>query len=352
MSEKTEQPTEKKLRDGRKEGQVVKSIEITSLFQLIALYLYFHFFTEKMILILIESITFTLQLVNKPFSYALTQLSHALIESLTSALLFLGAGVIVATVGSVFLQVGVVIASKAIGFKSEHINPVSNFRQIFSLHSVVELCKSSLKVIMLSLIFAFFFYYYASTFRALPYCGLACGVLVVSSLIKWLWVGVMAFYIVVGILDYSFQYYKIRKDLKMSKDDVKQEHKDLEGDPQMKTRRREMQSEIQSGSLAQSVKQSVAVVRNPTHIAVCLGYHPTDMPIPRVLEKGSDAQANYIVNIAERNCIPVVENVELARSLFFEVERGDKIPETLFEPVAALLRMVMKIDYAHSTETP
>lgn len=93
------------------------------------------------------------------------------------------------------------------------------------------------------------------------------------------------FYIVVGILDYSFQYYKIRKDLKMSKDDVKQEHKDLEGDPQMKTRRREMQSEIQSGSLAQSVKQSVAVVRNPTHIAVCLGYHPTDMPIPRVLEK-------------------------------------------------------------------
>ncbi|WP_211665047.1 EscU/YscU/HrcU family type III secretion system export apparatus switch protein, partial [Klebsiella pneumoniae] len=79
------------------------------------------------------------------------------------------------------------------------------------------------------------------------------GVLVVSSLIKWLWVGVMAFYIVVGILDYSFQYYKIRKDLKMSKDDVKQEHKDLEGDPQMKTRRREMQSEIQSGSLAQSV---------------------------------------------------------------------------------------------------
>ncbi|HFV9689769.1 TPA: EscU/YscU/HrcU family type III secretion system export apparatus switch protein, partial [Salmonella enterica subsp. enterica serovar Wangata] len=79
-----------------------------------------------------------------------------LIESLTSALLFLGAGVIVATVGSVFLQVGVVIASKAIGFKSEHINPVSNFKQIFSLHSVVELCKSSLKVIMLSLIFAFF----------------------------------------------------------------------------------------------------------------------------------------------------------------------------------------------------
>ncbi|ENW7595856.1 SPI-2 type III secretion system apparatus protein SsaU, partial [Salmonella enterica] len=142
MSEKTEQPTEKKLRDGRKEGQVVKSIEITSLFQLIALYLYFHFFTEKMILILIESITFTLQLVNKPFSYALTQLCHALIESLTSALLFLGAGVIVATVGSVFLQVGVVIASKAIGFKSEHINPVSNFKQIFSLHSVVELCKS------------------------------------------------------------------------------------------------------------------------------------------------------------------------------------------------------------------
>ncbi|MCD3078561.1 EscU/YscU/HrcU family type III secretion system export apparatus switch protein, partial [Salmonella enterica] len=90
--------------------------------------------------------------------------------------------------------VGVVIASKAIGFKSEHINPVSNFKQIFSLHSVVELCKSSLKVIMLSLIFAFFFYYYDITFRAIKYCGLACGMIVVYYLIKWLFVGLMAFY--------------------------------------------------------------------------------------------------------------------------------------------------------------
>ncbi|EBD8882169.1 EscU/YscU/HrcU family type III secretion system export apparatus switch protein, partial [Salmonella enterica subsp. arizonae serovar 13,23:gz51:-] len=158
MSEKTEQPTEKKLRDGRKEGQVVKSIEITSLFQLIALFLYFHFLTEKVILRIIELINFTLQLINKPFSYALTQLSYSLVDSLSSVILFLGAGIIISTVASVFLQVGVVIASKAIGFKSDHINPVSNFKQIFSLHSVVELCKSTLKVIILSLILAFFFY--------------------------------------------------------------------------------------------------------------------------------------------------------------------------------------------------
>ncbi|EAN1667389.1 EscU/YscU/HrcU family type III secretion system export apparatus switch protein, partial [Salmonella enterica] len=112
MSEKTEQPTEKKLRDGRKEGQVVKSIELTSLFQLIALFLYFHFFTEYIILRFIESVTFTLQLINKPFAYALTQLSYSLVDSLTSAILFLGAGIIIATIGSVFLQVGLVIASK------------------------------------------------------------------------------------------------------------------------------------------------------------------------------------------------------------------------------------------------
>ncbi|SQI25054.1 secretion system apparatus protein SsaU [Salmonella enterica subsp. arizonae] len=92
MSEKTEQPTEKKLRDGRKEGQVVKSIEITSLFQLIALFLYFHFLTEKVILRIIELINFTLQLINKPFSYALTQLSYSLVDSLSSVILFLGQG--------------------------------------------------------------------------------------------------------------------------------------------------------------------------------------------------------------------------------------------------------------------
>lgn len=348
MSEKTEQPTEKKLRDGRKEGKVVKSVEITSVLQLAVIFLYFHFFTEKIIQQTSGLLLLAVGLINKPFIYVLPQLTHALGYCFALAMAFLCGGIFLATVGGVLIQIGLVLASKAIGFKGQRLNPVSNFKQIFSLNSVIELLKSSIKVISLCLIFLFLFYYYASTFRALPWCGLPCALPVFSGLVKWMWAGMMAFYIVLGVLDYTFQYHKTMKEQRMSKEDVKQEHKDMEGDPQTKMRRREMQREIQSGSLAQSVKQSVAIVRNPTHIAVCLGYHPTEMPVPRVLEKGSDACARHIVNLAEHNLIPVVENVSLARSLFFEVERGEKIPDSLFEPVAALLRIVLKIDYDSS----
>lgn len=346
MSEKTEKPTEKKLREGRKEGQVVKSVEIISGLQLTAIFLFFHFFSENMFQQTSGVMLLAAQAINKPFVYALPQLVHALLYCFGSMLIYLFGMIALATVSGFLVQIGLVIASKVVGIKGKHINPVNNLKQIFSSHSVLELLKSSLKVTLLCLIFIYLFYFYASTFRALPYCGVYCALPVFSSLMKWMWAGLITFYIFLGVVDYAFQHHNIMKQQRMSKEDIKQERKDTEGDPQMKKRRRELQQEIQSGSLAQNIRQSVAVVRNPTHIAICLGYHPVDMPVPKVLEKGSDARANHIVNLAERHGIPVVENILLARTLFHDIDRGENIPESLFETVAALLRMVLDIDYA------
>lgn len=350
MSEKTERPTQKKLRDGRKEGRVIKSTEITSLVQLATIFLYFHYFIMGIMQSATGLILLTARSITKPFVYALPQLVYALWKWLAVSLMYFFGGILIATLVSMLSQVGWLIASKAVGFKSEHINPVGNFKQIFSLHSIVELLKSSFKALFLCLMVYFIFHFYASTFRVLAYCELSCAFPVFSYLIKLLWLGLMVFYVLLSILDYSFQHHHMMKEQRMSKEDIKQERKDTEGDPHVKQRQREIQSEIQSGSLAQSVKQSAVVIRNPTHIAICLGYNPTTMPIPRVLEKSMGNIALHIVSLAEQNSIPVVENMNLARALYADVARGDKIPETLFEPVAALLRLVLQIDYSHSVD--
>lgn len=345
MSEKTEQPTEKKKRDSRQEGTVIKSMEIVSGVQLLAILVFFHFFADALVQRVAQLITLSAQLINQPFAYAVTLIVRTLLGAAGQMFALFGGMLIVATVTSVLAQIGFMLAGKAVGFKGQKINPVSNLKQIFSLHSLIELLKSCLKVVLLCLIFVLLFRYYASTFQALPYCDPTCAVPVFSTFLRWMWYALLTFYVVLGVFDYAFQSHNTMKQLRMSKEDVRQEHKNMEGDPQMKKRRRELLREMQSGSLAQNVKRSAVVVRNPTHIAICVGFDPLEMPIPKILEKGVDALAEHIVNLALQESIPVVENIGLARQLFSDVKCGETIPESLFEPVAALLRLVLNIGY-------
>ena len=143
----------------------------------------------------------------------------------------------------------------------------------------------------------------------------------------------------------AFVHFQTMKELKMSKDDTKQEYKETEGNPEVKQKRRELQRETANGSLAQNVKKSTVIVRNPTHIAVCLYYQADETPLPVVLDKAQDHMALHVVDMAEEHAIPLVENIPLARALFNQVESGQVIPESLFEPVAELLRVVMNVSY-------
>ncbi len=345
MSEKTEQPTEKKKRDSRKEGQVIKSLEITSGIQLLTILAFFHFFADEVVRQVAALILLSSRLINQPFDYAFSLLTRALLSAGGTFFTLFAGMLATATVTSLVAQVGFMIATKAVGFKGDKINPVNNLKQIFSMHSLVELLKSCLKVILLGLIFVSLFRYFSSTFQALPYCDASCAIPIFSVMIRWMWYALLIFYVVLGVIDYAFQTHNTMKQQRMSKEDVKQENKDIEGDPQVKKRRREAQREMQSGSLAQNVRQSAVIIRNPTHIAICLGYDPVEMQVPRILEKGVDARAEHIVALAQKASIPVVENISLARQLFYHVKDGETIPESLFEPVAALLRMVLDIDY-------
>jgi len=345
VAEKTEKPTQKKIKDARKKGQVAKSNEITTGVQLAAILLFFYFQGTSLMVGMQDIITVTLDSINLPIERAFGNIVGAFMEFTLHFGVGLALMLIFITLLTIIAQIGPLFAPESIQPKGEKINPLSNFKNIFSMKSLFELFKSCLKVALLSIIFAYILNKYSSSLQFLPLCGLECGLSVTATLCFWLWGCLIAFYVVFGALDFAFQKHTTMKQLMMSKEDIKQEHKDSEGNPEIKQKRKETHKEIQSGSLADNVKKSSVLVRNPTHLAVCLYYQEGETPLPKVLDKGRGEMALHMVRLAEKYNVPVVENVPLARALMSGVEANHYIPESLFEPVAELLRIINEIDY-------
>jgi type III secretion protein U len=351
MSEKTEKPTPHKLREARKKGQVAKSVEITSGVQLVALLAYFTV-EGKHLLQGFEALTLlSIEVVNQDLASASTRLLGAMAELVMRFTLGIAALVVMATIAAVVAQTGPLLAYEAMKPSLEKINPLANLKQIFSVRNAFELAKSLSKVGLLSLILFYLIRQYAPSIQFLPLCGVACGLRVSVALLHWMWLGLVGFYVVYAIVDYAFQRHSTTKQLMMSIEDIKQEYKNSEGNPEIKHKRKEVHRSVQSGSLAANVGKSSVVVRNPTHIAVCLRYRPPETPLPQVLELGRGARAQHIVELAERAGVPVVENVRVARALAAQTEVGGYIPSPLFEPVAQILRLVMKLQYENDAES-
>ncbi|NRD73634.1 EscU/YscU/HrcU family type III secretion system export apparatus switch protein [Shewanella sp. VB17] len=348
MSEKTEKPTEKRLKEARNRGQVIKSAEIVTGLQMAIILGYFLFEGQALMHSVMYLINVSIQSINLPLERAADQIigTFAMV-----AFRFLGGLTVVLVltiiVGNV-VQTGPVWASEALMPSMKKLNVVDNAKQLISWKSVFELAKNLLKVIVLSLVFYYLLRRYVTSFQYLPLCGEGCGLGVISTLITWLWACFLGCYVIFGIADYAFQRYNLMKELKMSKDDTKQEYKDSEGNPEVKQKRRETQREVASGSLAANVRKSTVVIRNPTHLAICLYYQAGETPLPRLLEKAEDHMALHIVDLAEKAGVPIVENIPLARAMYAQVGSGESIPESLFEPVAELLRMVMAVPYDES----
>ncbi len=203
--------------------------------------------------------------LQQPLTLALARIGAECMTVLMHIVVVLGGALIVVTIIAGIAQVGPLLATKAVSFKGERINPIQNAKQLFSLRSVFELMKSLLKVGVLTLIFGYLLMQYAPSFGYLTHCGSRCALPVFSTLMGWLLGSLIACYLVFSLMDYAFQRYTIMKQLKMSHDEVKREYKDSNGDPHIKQKRRQLQHEVQSGSFATNVRRSTAVVRNPTH---------------------------------------------------------------------------------------
>ncbi len=342
--EKTEEPTPHKLREGRKKGQIAKSKEITGALLLIVSFYTFKAVAASMWEQLITISNFTYQMIPVEFTYATVGL--VLKEALKACLFVMLPLLLANFIGAIIIeavQTGFLFSMDPLIPKLEKINPIEGFKKFFSIKNYVELIKS---VIKMALIIWLLYDAVKSEFIM---------VLIAQEMSLW---QIMAFtgkivmkvvtrlailYFIIAIFDYFYQRYEYMKEMRMSKKEIKDEYKRLEGDPMIKQRQREVSRQMAQGRQMGSVPGADVVVTNPIHFAVAIRYKHNKMRAPVVVAKGQHAVALEIKRIAEEHHIPIVENPPLAQSLYHSTEVNGEVPFPHYRAVAEILAFVYNL---------
>ena len=342
--EKTEDPTPTKLRDARKKGQIAKSKDLTAAILLMTAFFSLRA-TAKMIweqlsAIMIETSYYIPNEVT--FEFAGYILRQVLITFLTCVAPMFGIVFMVAIIVEV-AQTGFVASLDPIKPSFNKLNPIEGVKKFFSLKQYIELLKSVAKmIIIVSLIYSVLkdeiLIVVISQSMELYQVVAFVGDLVMKVIVR---VGVA--YLVIAFLDYLYQKYEYIKGLKMSKKEIKDEYKRLEGDPMIKQRQREIARQMSQGRQMGSVPDSDVVVTNPIHIAIAITYVPNKMRAPKVVAMGKRLIADEIRKVAVDNNVPIVENPPLARALYDLVEVGMDVPEEYYRAVAEILAFVYNL---------
>lgn len=247
------------------------------------------------------------------------------------------------TVVPTLFQTKLLFTMKATEFKLSKLNPISGFKKLFSLRSVVDIIKGVIKITILIVIsykyIAGQMYNFARTINM--DLTNAC-VYILSSLVQVI-INVSIAFVAVSILDHFYQKWEFERNMKMSKQEIKEEYKQMEGDPKIKAKIKQAQMKIAMSRMMQSVPEADVVVRNPTHFAVALRYNPEKDRAPIVLAKGQDDLALRIIAVAEANNVQVIENVPLARALYVMTDVNGEIPLEFYGTIADLLVYVYKL---------
>ena len=343
--EKTEQATPKRIQEMREKGQVAKSREVPSAAILIASLLIFYFLGSAMIRDIMElmewsfanSARFELQSGN--FNWMLLELFRRglkIVAPLFVALMAVG-------LLSNIAQVGFLFSTKAIAPKFSKLDPLKGFGRMVSKQALVELIKSLFKIAVVGCVT--YFTVKGELDQIIPlmdkeiwsimaYIGNVCF----KILLRTCWV-----LIVLAVIDYVFQKWDFMQEAKMTKQEVKDEFKQREGDPLIKSRVRQAQREMAKRRMMEAVPKADVVITNPTHLAIALEYNTQNMSAPQLTAKGSRLMAERIKAIAQENNIPIVENKPLARALFKGVEIGQEIPTVFYKAVAEVLSYVYQL---------
>ena len=346
--EKTEQPTAKKLSDARKEGQVAKSKEITNAFELLTFFLLIYFWVQYMGTFFVGDMYDIYSQIPEYIKMydgrIQEQTFNALfIQSMLRVLLilapFLLIGVLVAFVTNV-VQVKWKPTTKPLQPKFNKLNPVSGFKRIFSVNSLMELVKSILKIGLVG--YVVYSYLKKNMPPMYQFYGLSLnqGIMQVGMLVVNLGIRISLFYMIIAALDYIYQKVKFKNDMKMTKQEVKDEYKNQEGDPQIKSKQRQRMQEASRRRMMQQLPQADVVITNPTHYAVAIKYDQEVYDAPYVVAKGADYLAQKIKETARENHIEIVENKPLARMLYANVDVGGVVPPELYQAVAEVLAFV------------
>lgn len=345
MAEKTEKATPKKLRDARKKGQVAKSQDFPSAFTFvtsIAATLVASSYIFKQLSGFLQY-SFSLSGTKDAQTAAATVVREGLNVILSTSLPI---AVITAMVGVLvnFLIIGPVFSSEAMKPDIKRLNPVSNLKNLFKIKTLVELVKSILKITGACIVIYFVIW------DSLPQIIATAAIPVVGSaevftqfLVKVI-IRVGIFFVIVAIFDLAFQKRFFQKEMMMEKFEVKQEYKDTEGDPHMKSKRKQIAQEIAYQEGPSAAGRARAIVTNPTHIAVALEYDEQSEPAPKIATMGKDIMAERIIEVGVRHNVPIMRNVSLAQTLYEKGGIGEYIPEETYDAVAEILKWIKEME--------
>lgn len=346
--EKTEEPTSKKLEDARKEGQVAKSKEIGNAFGILALFLILKIYIGSMGTRFLElfsavygqipSIS-TLYSGNLPIAALQVLIKSMMLQMIIIAAPIFLVGVVVAFVCDV-AQVKWRPTSKPMQPKFSKLNPMKGFARIFSPGSLVELIKSVLKLAVIGYMVYSYLKGRIGQIFLLYDISIGQAIELIGDVVIELGIRIAAVYMIIAMLDYAYQKYKFKQDMKMTKQEVKDEYKNQEGDPQVKGKQKQRMREASMRRMMQQLPEADVVITNPTHYAVAIKYDPDKYDAPYVIAKGENYLAQRIKDIARDNEIEIVENKPLARMLYANVEIGGLIPPELYQAVAEVLAFV------------
>ena len=344
--EKTEEATPKKKSDSRKKGQVPRSKDVGLAITMIATTLVIVTISGFIVSILRDGVIYflgdmgTMELTEN----SLNSINKLAVSKAAIAIMPVVLPIMIAGVAASLIQSGFLVVKDAIKPSLGKLNPINGFKNMFSKKSLVELVKN---LILISIIIYIAFTYIKDNFDKIMQIGnlyLPSLGGEVKSLLLGIFIKICILLVVVAILDYVVQYILFQKDIRMTKQEIKEEYKQMEGDPQIKSKIKQKQREISQRRMMQSVGEATVVITNPTHLAVAIKYTEGEMEAPKVVAKGADNIAIKIKERAMESKVPIIENKPLARLLYETVDIDKEVPQDMYQAVAEVLAMIYKLD--------
>jgi len=350
--ERTEQPTERRLQEARKKGQVPRSKELNTMLSLllasISLLVFGGYISQNLMQISVEGFS-----IPRELAFDTAQLPFQFMYMASQALLALSpfmAIMLVSVFAGPLLMGGWSFSLESISFKLEKLDPIKGLARIFSLKSLVELAKALAKfVLLLGAAILVFFSIDQQLLSLSSMTPKAAGLEAATILVQVLLI-LSATMILIVALDVPFELWNHSKQLRMTKQEIKDEMKETDGNPQVKQRIRTLQRQLAEGRMMEDVKTADVVITNPTHYAVALQYLDRPGSAPKVVAKGKDLTALRIRSIAADCDIPIFEAPPLARALYRSTEIGYEIPHVLYMAVARVLAYVFQLKSATPTD--
>jgi len=341
--DKTEEPTAKKRADAKKKGQVGRSTDMSAAFVLLMGFFIIKLLWESIYHSIAAYTTYVFSHLNQTVdTESVVRIFIGIIELLAQTALPIMIAIMMMGLAVNMYQVGLNFNTEAIGFKLDKLNPINGFGRIFSKRSLMELLKSLMKIAIIGFFLYDFLVDHLMEMPQFIYFDLTTSLAQISDIIFKMAFEVIGVIMVVGFIDYAYQKWQTTQDLKMSKQEVKDEMKQSEGDPQIKGKIKQKQRQMAMSRMMQEVPKADVIVTNPTHFAVALKYDK-GMVAPQIVAKGQDLLAQRIKEIARENKVPIVENKPLARALYATVEVGDIVPAELYQAVAEVLAYVYRL---------